>query len=65
VVTKLLSIDMRDGYVAEIAADYEKARPARQQEGRGAGDRWPPRAPMPPSWTTRRCRPEDSSASPC
>ncbi|MBL8478266.1 MAG: B12-binding domain-containing protein, partial [Sterolibacteriaceae bacterium] len=26
VVTKLLSIDMRDGYVAEIAADYEKAR---------------------------------------
>jgi 5-methyltetrahydrofolate--homocysteine methyltransferase len=26
VVTKLLSLDMRDGYVAEIAADYEKAR---------------------------------------
>ncbi|MBN8475420.1 methionine synthase [Sulfuritalea sp.] len=26
VVTKLLSIDMRDCYVAEIAADYEKAR---------------------------------------
>jgi 5-methyltetrahydrofolate--homocysteine methyltransferase len=26
VVTKLLSIDMRDGYVAEVAADYEKAR---------------------------------------
>ncbi len=26
VVTKLLSIDMRDGYVAEIAADYEKVR---------------------------------------
>ncbi|MBI5108852.1 MAG: methionine synthase [Rhodocyclales bacterium] len=26
VVTRLLSLDMRDGYVAEIAADYEKAR---------------------------------------
>jgi 5-methyltetrahydrofolate--homocysteine methyltransferase len=26
VVTKLLSIDMRDAYVAEVAADYEKAR---------------------------------------
>jgi 5-methyltetrahydrofolate--homocysteine methyltransferase len=26
VVTKLLSIDMRDDYVAEIAADYEKVR---------------------------------------
>ncbi len=26
VVTKLLSIDMRDGYVDEIAADYEKVR---------------------------------------
>ncbi|NJD35781.1 MAG: methionine synthase, partial [Betaproteobacteria bacterium] len=26
VVTKLLSIDMRDGYVGEIAADYEKVR---------------------------------------
>jgi 5-methyltetrahydrofolate--homocysteine methyltransferase len=39
VVTKLLSIDMRAGYVAEIAADYEKAaRAARQQEGRAAGD---------------------------
>jgi 5-methyltetrahydrofolate--homocysteine methyltransferase len=26
VVTKLLSIDMRDGYVDEVAADYEKVR---------------------------------------
>ncbi len=26
VVTKLLSIDMRNGYVAEVAADYEKVR---------------------------------------
>jgi 5-methyltetrahydrofolate--homocysteine methyltransferase len=26
VVTKLLSIDMRDSYVAEVAADYEKVR---------------------------------------
>jgi 5-methyltetrahydrofolate--homocysteine methyltransferase len=26
VVTRLLSIDMRDGYVAEVAADYEKVR---------------------------------------
>ncbi len=26
VVTRLLSLDMRDGYVAEVAADYEKAR---------------------------------------
>jgi 5-methyltetrahydrofolate--homocysteine methyltransferase len=26
VVTKLLSIDMRDGYVAEVAADYDKVR---------------------------------------
>ena len=26
VVTKLLSLDMRDGFVAEIAADYEKVR---------------------------------------
>ena len=33
VVTKLLSIDHAAGYKAEAAADYEKVRPARQQEG--------------------------------